>query len=102
MNCPLEKRDGSELLLDLAAGRMSAEDAARIEVHVDTCAACRYFVDGQLAVVSALDAWEAPEVAADFDRKLFARIAEPESWSDRFARWFRPMLAYHGVPAGAA
>ncbi len=49
---------------------------------VKECAECRRLVEAQRTVFSALDQWAAPEVSADFDKKLYARIAadKPSFW----------------------
>ena len=65
MNCPMEK---SAELLAFSTHKLAAPEAAPIEQHLETCAACRELVNNQRAVWQALDAWEAPPVTADFDR----------------------------------
>ncbi|MBI3696183.1 MAG: hypothetical protein HY238_15270 [Acidobacteria bacterium] len=49
----------------------------------------------QQALWRRMDAWEAPEVSAGFDRRLFARIgrraAEPWAALDWLMRLFRPL-----------
>jgi anti-sigma factor RsiW len=99
MNCPMEARQGSELLLEYTAGRLEAQAARALEAHLEHCARCREFAHSQEVVWQALEAWEAAPVSMDFDRRLFARIERaPDSW------WAR--LTGHAiqqaVPAAAA
>lgn len=101
MNCPLETEEGTGLLLDYCACKLSVESAAMVERHLAGCPACRDFAAGQQAVWTALDAWEAEPVSAGFDRRLYQRIETSLTWRGRVAGWLRPLLAYHGVPAAA-
>jgi hypothetical protein len=48
------------------------------------------------SVDGALDLWEAPEVSADFDRRLYQRIEQEKPW---WSFLFRPQRL---VPAGVA
>jgi anti-sigma factor RsiW len=102
MRCLKEGRENAELLLAYCSGKLDAEGAAAIGKHVENCAACREFVRGQQAVWSALDAWEAAPVSADFDRRLYRRIDLEVSWWDRLIRPFRPMLVRQGIPVAAS
>ncbi len=47
----------------------------------------------------ALDEWEAPPVAHDFDQRLYARIGNEVSWWDRL---WRPVFLRRGLPVAAA
>jgi anti-sigma factor RsiW len=91
MKCPMESGDNKDLLLSHAAGRLDADSSAALERHARSCAACSEFLEGQAALWSALDEWEARPVAADFDRRLYRRIGEQEqrSW---WSRVFTPLL----------
>src|ERR1035441_8533117 len=81
MNCPMEARQGSELLLEYTAGRLEACEASALEAHLESCTRCREFARSQKMVWQALEAWEAEPVSMDFDRRLFARIERaPVSW----------------------
>lgn len=102
MNCPLESPDSAELLLDYCSRKLNPESTAILERHMEICPACRQFADGQRAVWSALDSWEAHPVSADFDRRLYERIETGASWRDSLSRWLRPVTAYRGVPAAVA
>jgi len=99
MNCPMEARHGSELLLDYTAGRLEAGEAMALEAHLESCARCRQFAQSQKAVWQALEAWEAEPVSMDFDRRLFARIEQaPVSWWERLTG----QAMHHAVPVAAA
>jgi hypothetical protein len=104
MNCPLETPETADLLLEYCSRTLAPEILAVLERHMAICPACREFARNQQAVWSALDAWDAPLVTPNFDRRLYQRIeAEPApSWRDRVAAFFRPLLAYRGIPAAAA
>jgi anti-sigma factor RsiW len=102
MKCPMETRESAELLLAYGARRLDAETAAILELHLGVCPACREFASKQRALSEALDAWEAPPVSADFDRRLYQRIEKDVSWWDLLVRPFRPMLVRQGLPIAAA
>ena len=95
-------RGDTELLLEYTAGGLDAAGREALERHLEECGQCRDFVAGQRAVVAALDGWEAPPVSADFDRRLYARIAREASWWDRISRPFSPALIRRGLPVAAA
>src|SRR5271169_2981497 len=102
MNCPMETGGNGELLLAYSAGKLDAETTAALERHIGICPACREFAGKQRVVRDALDAWEAPPVSADFDRRLYQRIEQEVSWWDLVIRPFRPMLVRQGLPVAAA
>ena len=83
--CPLKDDETSSLLLDYSAGRLDAAEAVTLERHMDSCAECALFRSSQSAVWDALDAWEPPMVSADFNRRLWQRIAsvKPAPWYRR-------------------
>jgi hypothetical protein len=58
----------------------------------------------QIAVWKALDAWEAPVVSPDFDRRLYLRNDQEEriSWWDRLTHAFRSMPLRQVVPLTAS
>jgi Putative zinc-finger len=101
MKCPLETAETAELLLEYCARTMSPESTAILERHIALCPACRNFAEGQRAVWEALDSWEATPVSADFDRHLYSRIENDQSWRERMWRVLRPLFAYRGIPAAA-
>jgi len=102
MRCPSEDRQHAELLLEHAARKLDAERAAVLEQHMATCPACREYAAAQFAVWEALDNWGAPEVSADFDRRLYQRIEQEVSWWDLMLRPFRALFAARFVPVAAA
>src|SRR5450432_234816 len=102
MKCPMETRESAGFLLAYGAGKLDAETTALLERHIGVCQACREFAGHQRAVSAALDAWEAPPVSADFDRRLYQRIEKEVSWWDLLTRPFRPMLVRQGLPVAAA
>jgi anti-sigma factor RsiW len=101
MKCPSEGRENAELLLAHASRRLDAERAAVLERHMASCPACREYAAAQFAVWEAMESWSAPEVSADFDRRLYQRIEQEVSWLDLVLRRFRP-LAGRLVPVAAA
>ena len=103
MNCPIEDRRPA-ILVAYAAGELDRETAIALERHLADCAACRPVAAGQAAVWKALDAWEAPPVSPDFDRRLYRRIDEGVqlSWWERLTRPFRPMPLRQVLPLTAA
>lgn len=88
-------------MLAYTAGRLDGRTKLALESHLESCAACREFVNGQNAVWSALDLWEAAPVSADFDRRLYQRIAQQVSWWDMLLAPFRPAFR-HALPVAAA
>lgn len=99
MMCPIEIGEESELLA-YSGHKLQSSRAAALERHLESCTACREFVEGQRAVWLALDAWQTPPVAVDFDRRLFRRMEqEPAGWSNR---WLRSLLLRPGLPLAAA
>jgi hypothetical protein len=73
--------------VDYVRRTLAPEAAAAFERHLDLCAACRQAVNAQQAVWSALDAWEAPAISPDFNRRLYQRIE-----ADRGRAWWRRLL----------
>jgi anti-sigma factor RsiW len=102
MNCPIESREGAELVLAYCAGRLDGARSATLEEHLRICPRCHEFVEGQESVWKALDAWEAAPVSPDFDRRLYARIEKGVSWWDLILRPFAPLFVRQGLPIAAA
>jgi anti-sigma factor RsiW len=102
MNCPIQSGN-PEMLVAHAAGALDLETAGALEQHLAGCAACRSVAADQAAVWKALDAWEAPPVSPDFDRRLYRRIDEGVrlSWWERLTRPFRPMPLRQTLPLTA-
>ncbi len=102
MNCPLENQESAALLLAFSSGSLEPDVTARVQRHLDSCPACRQFVEKQAVVWDALDVWEAPPVSADFDRRLYQRIEQEVSWWEKLLRPLRPVLQYRSLPIAAA
>jgi anti-sigma factor RsiW len=102
MRCPNENRETAELLLARASRKLDAQRADVLEEHLAGCPSCREYAAAQIAVWEALDAWEAPPVSADFDRRLHRRIEREGSWRDALLRPFRPLFAHRAVPVAVA
>lgn len=99
MTCPLQS-DNADVLLDYCARALDAERTAMLEAHMAHCADCREMARAQAEVWAAMDLYQAAEVSADFDRRLYARI---EAESERVTAWQRfwaPVREYlQGQPA---
>src|SRR5579871_5119658 len=91
MNCLVESREGAEILVDYCARTLPPERAAEVAAHLAECAECRKLVDAQAEVWETLERWQAPEVSAGFDQKLYARIAR-ENAEPSWKRWVRRIL----------
>jgi anti-sigma factor RsiW len=102
VKCPIATRKNLEWLLDYGTSRMAAGDAAALERHLTSCAACREMIEARRAVQSALDLWEAPAVSPAFNRELYQQIQHETSWRDRLWEPFRWLAAWRGIPAAAA
>jgi hypothetical protein len=104
MSCSIENRE--EALLGYISGSLEARKAALFEKHVEICAECREFVAAQKSVWESLDLFEPVPVSDDFNRRLYARIAQT-SWWDRLVASvsspFRlPGIVRQGLPLAAA
>lgn len=104
MNCPIKSHENADLLLAYCARRLDPEATSLLERHMELCVDCRAFRDGQRAVWSALDQWEAMPVSADFDRRLYRRVREADkaSWMGRFFEPLRPVFLRPVFPLAAA
>jgi hypothetical protein len=87
MNCPIRTEETAELLLAYTARRLDPVKTAILESHMDVCAQCAEFRNRQELVWQALDAWEAPAVTADFNRRLYRRI-DAEAAAPWYTRLF--------------
>jgi anti-sigma factor RsiW len=101
MNCPLELGENAGILLDYAAGKLTAGVRAEIEQHLAACPACHAFAGGQQTVWQALEDWDPAEISLDFDRSLYARIEQDVPWWQRWLRPLNPILR-QSVPVAAA
>ncbi len=102
MKCPSENPENAEVFLAHASRNLDAERAAVLEEHLAGCPACREYAAAQFAVWEALDAWEAPEVSAGFDRRLYERIQRESGIFEMLMRPLRLWFAGRLVPAAAA
>ena len=93
MRCPMESREGADLVLDYCARRLDTEKTAWFERHLAGCASCRELVAAQKQVWEALDYWDALPMPRNFDRRLEWRIEAEER-----KQWFHRM---YGAPVTA-
>jgi anti-sigma factor RsiW len=95
MNCPVKTQENREWLLDYSAGRLDRQHAVMVERHVEACPDCARFVAGQRVVWEALGQWEAQEISADFNRRLYQKIgqAKPRNWLQLLWRPLVPVAA---------
>jgi anti-sigma factor RsiW len=87
MNCPIRNEETAELLLAYTARRLDPARTGMLEDHMNVCAQCAEFRAGQALVWQALDAWEAPPVTPDFNRRLYQRIE-----AEAAAPWYKRLL----------
>src|SRR5690348_10795787 len=101
MKCPSNAWEEADLLA-FSENKLPPPQAVRLKEHLQSCAVCRTVVEQQKAVWEALDAWEAPAIAADFDRRLYNAM---EQDGGRWNRWLEPLrllLVRQGLPIAAA
>ena len=103
MHCPIRSEETADLLLAYTARRLDPARTQTLEQHMNTCPECARFRAGQELVWRALDAWEAPAVAPDFNRRLYQRI-EAEAAAPWYKRLFTlPLTTWKpAVPLAAA
>jgi anti-sigma factor RsiW len=87
MICPIRNEETAELLLAYTARRLDPAKTAILEGHMDVCSHCAEFRAGQELVWQALDAWDAPVVTPDFNRRLYRRIE-----SEAAAPWYQRLF----------
>jgi anti-sigma factor RsiW len=102
MNCPIENRN-PDVLMAYVAGQLDTVTSGALERHLAGCAACRSLAGEQAALWKTLDAWEAPAVSLDFDRRLYHRIGAeaPASLWQRITGSFRFMPFRQALPLTA-
>lgn len=107
MECPINNK-AAEIVIDYCAGTLDASIRAEFERHLDACAECSRVVRAQREVWESLDRYVSPEVSADFDAKLYAKIAR-ENAAPVWVRWMRrvfqppvPMAAWKPAVSVAA
>jgi anti-sigma factor RsiW len=74
MTCLRDNHQGAELLIGYLEGSLPEADRRVLDGHAAECSECREL----LAVQAMLDE-PVPAVSADFDAKLYARIAADEA-----------------------
>ena len=94
MICLTKNDQGAELLTGYLAKTLDKAGMAEVDRHIQECADCR----GLVSVWEKLDEFAAPEVTADFDARLYARIAA----NDARQPWWRRLLWRPAVPLVAA
>ena len=97
MNCPVQKSENAELVLDYFARRLAPERRADLDRHIEMCPACQKMFGEQRAVWEALDLFEEDNaaqvrVSQEFDWNLQQRIAA-EKESGWLARWWNRWFA---------
>jgi len=80
MTCLRENNQGADLLMGYLEGTLPESERLLLDQHAVECAECR----GLLGVQAMLDV-PMPEVSANFDVKLYARIAADEA----FRPWWK-------------
>jgi hypothetical protein len=89
-------------LLAFSENKLEGPRAARLHEHLQTCLVCRTVVEQQRAVWEALDAWEAPAITGDFDRRLYGAMQERAGQWNRWLEPLRLLLVRQGLPIAAA
>jgi anti-sigma factor RsiW len=111
MNCPTQRNEDAEILLDYCAQTLSPPQTEEFEIHLKQCAECSRLVAAQTEVWGALEVWTPVPVSSDFDARLHARIAAEEAqavpaWRLWLRRIFQPPIPYplwkSAVPLAAA
>ncbi len=93
MGCMKQSQEGARVLIEYCAGALDPVQAAEVERHLESCTDCRELAEKQMELWEALDGWKAPQVSADFDARLYARIAREQaapSWKQWVRRIFEP------------
>jgi anti-sigma factor RsiW len=97
MNCPIKRNEEAEILLDYCSQKLSPLETAEFEIHMKQCADCSQLVAAQREVWGALEAWTPMPVSANFDARLYARIAQEQTapvWQLWLRRIFQPAVPY--------
>lgn len=90
MEC-FKKNKAAEIAIDYCAGTLDDSQKRDFEQHMRDCAECSRAVEAQREVWAMLDRMGAPEVSADFDARLYARIAREDA-APAWRRWMRRLL----------
>lgn len=97
MICLAKNEQGAEILLDYCAGTLAPKKTIELDRHIASCGDCRQLIAAQQQVWQVLDHFEGPEISADFDRRLYARIAR-ERELPAWRRWLSGSFAPLGMP----
>jgi hypothetical protein len=76
MECLMQSQSGAQTLLDYCSGALEPAAAAEVRRHAEICENCRLVVEAQREVWDRLGQWSAPAVSQDFNKRLYARIAQ--------------------------
>lgn len=87
MQCPRQDGSSAELMIAYAAGALEPQAQIEWERHLDACEECRAVAANQKAVWEALDSWKPSSISADFNERVYRRIAQEEA----LAWWRRPL-----------
>jgi len=87
MSCPQKSKE-REIAFEYWAGTLDAARAAGFARHMEQCGDCLRAVTEQRKVWEALGYWTAPVVSADFNARLYARIAAEET-APAWRKWLR-------------
>ena len=87
-----------------ADGALNANDQARLDLHLDSCADCRAALTDQQAARAMLLAHPVTNAPSDFARRVLAGIDNPSWWLDRldFRVWTWRLLPVAGALSLAA
>jgi anti-sigma factor RsiW len=106
MQCPRLNGRSAELMMAYTAGTLEPEVQIELERHLSGCEDCGAMAAQQKAVWEALDDWRPATVSADFNDRLYQRIAADDAaswWRRAFAidwSWmFRPAVPVAGACA---
>src|SRR5579871_4240318 len=95
MDCTVSKKQ-PEIILDFCAGSLDSAQAVEFERHLHNCGECARLVAAQRTVWESLDRLSAPEISADFDTRLYARVAQEDA-SPVWRKWLNRVL-YPPIP----
>ncbi len=96
MICLRNHDQGADLLIGYLEGTLPEAERAALEQHAAVCMECRELLEVQ----QELEEFPAPEVSADFDARLYARIAQEEE--KKASVWWRRLLWRPLAPLVAA
>jgi anti-sigma factor RsiW len=91
MECPSKHEDSSELLISYVEGSLEPGAYFAFERHLQVCERCREITEAQRELWAALDSWAPAAISADFDERLYRRIASQESSKISWWTW-RPAM----------